>query len=144
MLKNEMESYVILGGMGLKNLTYTYIGVGGGVKNCQNHACIINEWSLFILKTVNVGMDRMNPGIRILNLPSANGFSKGGLAARGQSNFLYLRCETILEDVCTTSWQRHQDVKRKREYFHVIIFPEVTEILHEEGIECVNRRRNWE
>ena len=32
MLKNEMESYVRTGGMGLKNLTYPYMGVGGGSK----------------------------------------------------------------------------------------------------------------
>jgi len=24
----------------LKNLTYAYMGVGGGVKNCQNHAYV--------------------------------------------------------------------------------------------------------
>ena len=27
----------------MKNLTYAYMGVGGGVKNCQNHAYVINE-----------------------------------------------------------------------------------------------------
>ena len=32
MLKNEMESYVIIGGRGLKNLTYPYMGIGGGKK----------------------------------------------------------------------------------------------------------------
>ena len=32
--------------MGLKNLTYAYMGVGEGVKNCQNHAYVINEWRL--------------------------------------------------------------------------------------------------
>ena len=30
-------------GMGLKNLTYPYMGVGGGVKNCQNRPYLINE-----------------------------------------------------------------------------------------------------
>ena len=34
MLKNEMESYVRIGGRGLKNLKYPYMGVGG-LKNCQ-------------------------------------------------------------------------------------------------------------
>ena len=29
MLKNEMESYVRIGGRGLKNLTYPYMGIGG-------------------------------------------------------------------------------------------------------------------
>ena len=29
LLKNEMESYVRIGGRGLKNLTYPYMGVGG-------------------------------------------------------------------------------------------------------------------
>ena len=42
MLKNEIESYVRIGGKGLKNLTYPYVGVGG-IKNCQNHPYLINE-----------------------------------------------------------------------------------------------------
>ena len=47
MLKNEMESYVTIGGRGLKNLSYDYMGLGGGgVKNRQNHPYVINEWSL--------------------------------------------------------------------------------------------------
>ena len=29
MLKNEMESYIRIGGGRLKNLTYPYMGVGG-------------------------------------------------------------------------------------------------------------------
>ena len=41
-----MESYVRIGGRGLKNLTYSYMGVGGGVKNCLNHPYVINEWPL--------------------------------------------------------------------------------------------------
>ena len=45
MLKNEMESYVRIGGRGLKNLTCAYMGVVG-VRNCQNHAYVINEWPL--------------------------------------------------------------------------------------------------
>jgi hypothetical protein len=32
MLKSKMESYVRIGGRGLKNLTYPYMGVGGGSK----------------------------------------------------------------------------------------------------------------
>ena len=32
MFKNEMESYIRIGGRGLKNLTYPYMGVGE-VKN---------------------------------------------------------------------------------------------------------------
>ena len=33
MLKNEVESYVRIGGRGLKNLTYPYMGLlGGGAK----------------------------------------------------------------------------------------------------------------
>ena len=40
-----MESYVRIEGRGLKNLTYPYMGVGG-VKNCQNHPYVINEWPL--------------------------------------------------------------------------------------------------
>ena len=47
MLKNEMESYVRVGGRGLKNLTYPYMGEGG--KNVQNHPFIINEWPLIEL-----------------------------------------------------------------------------------------------
>ena len=45
-----MESYVRIGGRGLKNITYPYKGVEGGVKNCQNHTYVINEWPL---KTAN-------------------------------------------------------------------------------------------
>ena len=40
-----MESYVRIGGTGLKNLMYPYIGVGG-LKNCQNYPYVINEWPL--------------------------------------------------------------------------------------------------
>ena len=40
-----MESYVRIGGRGLKNLTYPYMGVRE-VKNCQNHPYVINEWPL--------------------------------------------------------------------------------------------------
>ena len=43
MLKNEMEAYVRIGGRGLKNRMYPYMGVRG-VKNCQNHPYVINEW----------------------------------------------------------------------------------------------------
>ena len=43
MFKNEMRSYVRIGGRGLKNLTYPYMWVGG-VKNCQNHPYVINKW----------------------------------------------------------------------------------------------------
>ena len=43
MLKNQMESYLrIGGGRRLKNLTYAYMGVGG-VNHGQNHAYVINE-----------------------------------------------------------------------------------------------------
>ena len=44
MLKNEMESYVRMVGRGLKN----HVGLHGGrrVKNCQNHAYVINDGSL--------------------------------------------------------------------------------------------------
>ena len=52
MLKNEMEYYVRIRGRGLKNLTYPYMGVGGGVKNCQNHPFVINEWPLVYLLSV--------------------------------------------------------------------------------------------
>ena len=47
MLKNEMESYVI-GGRGLKNLMFPYMGVGR-VKNFQNHPYVINDWPLITL-----------------------------------------------------------------------------------------------
>ena len=46
MLKNEMESYVRIGGRSLKNVTYPYMGVGGGSKISKNHPYVINEWSL--------------------------------------------------------------------------------------------------
>ena len=45
MLTNEMESYVRIGGRGLKNLTYPYMGVRR-VNNCKNHPYVINEWPL--------------------------------------------------------------------------------------------------
>ena len=45
MLKKEIESYLRTGGRGLKNLTYAYMGVRE-VKNCQNHAYVINKWPL--------------------------------------------------------------------------------------------------
>ena len=43
MPKSEMESYVRIGGWGLKNLTYLYLGIGAGVKNNKNHPYVINE-----------------------------------------------------------------------------------------------------
>ena len=46
MVENEMKSYLRIGEWGLKNLTFPYKGMGGGVKNCQNHPYIINEWPL--------------------------------------------------------------------------------------------------
>ena len=45
MLTYEMESYVRIGGRGLKNFTYPYMGVGG-VNDCQKRPYIINEWPL--------------------------------------------------------------------------------------------------
>ena len=45
MLNNERETYVRIGRRSLKNLTYPYMGIGG-VKNCQNHPYIFNEWPL--------------------------------------------------------------------------------------------------
>jgi hypothetical protein len=42
-----MESYVRIGGRGLKNITYPYMG-GGGVKYFQNHIYVINEWLLIL------------------------------------------------------------------------------------------------
>ena len=42
-----MESYVRIGGRYLNNLTYAHMSIGGGgegVKKCQNHAYVINEW----------------------------------------------------------------------------------------------------
>ena len=40
-----MKSYVRIGGRDLKSPTYPYMVVGG-VKNCQNHPYVINEWPL--------------------------------------------------------------------------------------------------
>ena len=42
-----MESYVRIGGRGLKNITYPRKGEGG-VKNYQNHPNVINKWPLTI------------------------------------------------------------------------------------------------
>ena len=44
MFKKEMVSCVRIGGRGLKNLTYPYMGEG--IQNCQNHPYVINEWPL--------------------------------------------------------------------------------------------------
>ena len=46
----------------------------------------------------------MNPGIRILPLPSAPAFPEGGWAGRGQGNSLFLGWEAILEGGWATSW----------------------------------------
>ena len=45
MLKNEMGSYVRIGGRALKNPTYPYMGVGE-VKNCQNYPYVIDKCPL--------------------------------------------------------------------------------------------------
>jgi len=44
-LKNEMESYVRIGEEGFEK-SYVPLHGGRGVKNCQNHPYVINEWSL--------------------------------------------------------------------------------------------------
>ena len=45
MLRNEMESYVRIGGEGFeKSYVPLHRGGGGGVRNCQNHPYVINEW----------------------------------------------------------------------------------------------------
>ena len=58
-----MESYVRIGGRGLKNLTQLPVHGGRGVKNCQSHPYIINEWPLnrqihtsFISSTARSGL----------------------------------------------------------------------------------------
>ena len=67
----------------------------------------------------NIGGDWINPRIRILLLPSVNGL-EGGWVGRVHGNFMSLGWETIL------GGQRHEDVERKWEYYHIIIFPEMT------------------
>ena len=52
-------------------------------------------------------------------------FPKGGWVGRGQGNFLSLKWETILKADEPQFGQRHEDVGKKREYYH-IIFPEKT------------------
>ena len=47
MLKNEMESYVRLGG-GVWKILCT-LKWGRGVKACQNHPYVINEWPLIVI-----------------------------------------------------------------------------------------------
>ena len=46
MLKNEMKSYVRIGGRGFEKSYVPSHGVRGGVKNCQYHPYVINEWPL--------------------------------------------------------------------------------------------------
>ena len=65
------------------------------------------EWATSNM--ANICGDRMNPGIKILSLPSANGLSEGGLASRGQDN---LEWETMDEPQVA---QQHEDVERKQE-----------------------------
>ena len=40
-----MESYIRIGGEGFEKSYVPLHGVGG-IKNCQNHAYVINEWPL--------------------------------------------------------------------------------------------------
>ena len=55
MLKNEMESYVRIGGGFEKSYVgYPYMGVGRGVKNCQNHPYVINEWPQVQIKFISI------------------------------------------------------------------------------------------
>ena len=74
----------------------------------------------------NIGGDRKNPGIRILPLPRANSLLGGRLSGQirttscPQDGKLYLKADEPQID------QRHEDVERKREYYHIIIFPERT------------------
>ena len=48
--------------------------------------------------------------------------SEGGWAGTDQSNFLFLGWEIDKTKV----GQRYEDVESKREYYHIIIFPEKT------------------
>ena len=45
MLKNEMESYVRIGGEGFGK-SYVLLHRGRGIQNCKNHPYVINEWPL--------------------------------------------------------------------------------------------------
>ena len=54
----------------------------------------------------------MNPGITILLLPSAKAFSEGGWTGQ------------LLKTDESQVGQRHEDMERKREYYHITIFTE--------------------
>ena len=51
----------------------------------------------------------MNPGIRILPLPSGNGLLEGELADSSKGNFLFLEWETILKADEPQVGKRHED-----------------------------------
>ena len=70
--------------------------------------------------------DRMNPGMRILPLPIANGLFGGWMSGRGQSTFLSLGWKLLLRADGPLVSQRHEYVQRKWEYYHISIFPERT------------------
>ena len=80
------------------------------------------EWATSY--TVNVGGDRMNPGIRILPLPITR-------TSRMADDWVEVRSTSCPQDgklsLCvdeSPTSQRHEDVKRKREFYNSIIFPE--------------------
>ena len=68
----------------------------------------------------------MNPGMRILPLPSVNGLLGGEWASRFKGKFLSLGWEIIIEGGWTTNCQHNEDVERTRECYHIINFPEMT------------------
>ena len=71
----------------------------------------------------------MNPGIRISPLQSANGFPRGRMSGERSGQCLVLKYGKLsLKADEAQVGQLHEDVERKREYYHIIIFPEKTKL----------------
>ena len=75
---------------------------------------------------VNEGVNRMNFGIRFSLYQVPMAFSEGGWAGRVRDSFFSLDGKLSLKVDETQIGQRHEEVERKREYYHIIIFPERT------------------
>ena len=69
----------------------------------------------------------MNPRIRIPPLPSANGLPRGRMRGSRSRKLLVFKMGNYPWKADEPQvGQRHEDVERKWEYYHIIIFPERT------------------
>ena len=81
----------------------------------------LRDWATS--QTANVGEHRINPGMRILPLPSANGHFGWRMSGRSQRNLFSVGWESILEDGWTTGWPKTWRPGRETGILHIIIFP---------------------